>query len=184
MEHRQNNIRTVTGIFLDPFIIKPEQVNIEDIAHALSMIARANGHLNSFFSVAQHSLNCAAEAKSRGLSQKVQLACLLHDASECYIADVPRPVKHRLQGYEQIERQVMSAVFDAFGLSGMTEDELEHVWSIDDAMLYYEFEALAGERIRNKAPYISMEHDFSEKRIRDVKAKFIKTFYELYNSIS
>lgn len=179
MEHPKNNIRTYTGIFMDPFHIKSEEIRIEDIAHALSMMVRANGHLNSFFSIAQHCLNCAAEAKSRGLSKRIQLLCLLHDAAECYIADVPRPVKHRLEGYAAIEQRVTEVVFDAFGLSGMTEEELAHVGDIDDAMLYYEFEALTGIHIRNNAPYVSMEHDFSQKLIEDVEKQFLQVFMEL-----
>ncbi|NLZ81928.1 MAG: phosphohydrolase, partial [Clostridiales bacterium] len=65
-----------------------EDINILDIAHALSLMTRANGHLKHFFSVAQHSLNCFKEAESRGYSKKVQLACLIHDASESYISDI------------------------------------------------------------------------------------------------
>jgi uncharacterized protein len=70
-----------------------EDVNIIDIAHALSLITRANGHFEHFYSVAQHSINCCREAESRGYSQRVQLGCLLHDASESYISDITRPVK-------------------------------------------------------------------------------------------
>ncbi len=184
MEHTKNHIRTFTGIFMDPFDIKPQEVCIADIAHALCMMVRANGHINSFYSIAQHCLNCAAEAKGRGYSAKVQLACLLHDAAECYTADVPRPVKHRLQGYALIEERVTQAVFEAFGLSDLNEAELVKVGEIDDAILYYEFEALAGIHIMNNAPYISMEHEFSQKRIEDVEMEFINTFDELYITLS
>lgn len=34
--------------------------------------------------------------------KQYQLICLLHDASECYIADIPRPVKNRLPDYLEI----------------------------------------------------------------------------------
>lgn len=181
-EHSNNNIRTYTGLRLDPFHIRPNEVRIEDIAHALSMMVRANGHLNSFFSVAQHCLNCAAEAKARGLGRRIQLACLLHDAAECYIADVPRPVKHRLIGYAEIEQRVSDAVFSAFGLF-LSENELKAVSEIDDALLYYEFEALTGTHIKNNAPYVSMRHDFSQKRIEDVEKEFLELFKDLINSL-
>lgn len=58
-----------------------EDIKIEDIAHALSLMTRANGHFKNFYSVAQHSINCYKEAKVLGLSKRVQLGCLLHDAS-------------------------------------------------------------------------------------------------------
>ncbi len=179
MEFKVNEIRTYTGLRMDPFEITPEQVNIEDIAHALSMMVRANGHLNTFFSIAQHCLNCAAEAKSKGLSRRVQLACLLHDAAECYIADVPRPVKYRLEGYALIEQLVSDAVFAAFGLSDLSEDEANAVCDIDNAMLYYEFEALTGAVISKARPYISAEHDFSQKPVEQVKREFLEAFKEL-----
>jgi hypothetical protein len=181
MEFKANEIRTYTGIRMDPFEIKPKQVKAEDIAHALSMMVRANGHLNSFFSIAQHCLNCAIEAENRGLSQKVQFACLLHDAAECYIADVPRPVKHRLNGYAQIEQRVADAVYAAFGISDLSDEELKAVDDIDNAMLYFEFEALTGSIITKTRPYISMKHDFSAKPIETVEREFLSRFHNLYS---
>ncbi|MGE5494821.1 MAG: hypothetical protein ACM3S4_05925 [Burkholderiales bacterium] len=180
MEFKANEIRTYTGIRMDPFEITPEQVNIEDIAHSLSMMVRANGHLNSFFSIAQHCLNCAAEAKNRSLSRRVQLACLLHDAAECYVADVPRPVKYRLEGYELIEQRVSDAVFAAFGLSDLSEDEAEAVRDIDNAMLYYEFKALTGAIVSKTRPHISAGLDFSQKPFEQVKQEFLEAFKKLF----
>jgi uncharacterized protein len=179
MKHSRNVIRTYTGLYMDPFEMKPEQVRIEDIAHSLSMTVRANGHLSHFFSVAQHCVNCALEAKAQGLSRRVQLACLLHDAAECYISDIPRPVKHRLIGYAEVDRRVSDTVYEAFGLAELTEDETDHINSIDDAMLYYEFEALTGTFISDMPPYAAMRHDFSEKRIEEVEREFL----ELFNSL-
>jgi hypothetical protein len=177
---KANEIRTYTGIRMDPFEIKPKQVKAEDIAHALSMMVRANGHLDSFFSIAQHCLNCAIEAENRGLSQRIQLACLLHDAAECYIADVPRPVKHRLNGYAQIEQRVADAVYAAFGISDLSDEELKAVDDIDNAMLYFEFEALTGSIITKTRPYVSMKHDFSAKPIETVEREFLNEFHNLY----
>ena len=82
MEH----ITTYTGEDFTPLSPSENLICIEDIAHALSMMCRANGHFVRFYSVAQHSINCAGEAKARGLSVKVQIACLLHDASEASLA--------------------------------------------------------------------------------------------------
>lgn len=87
------HINTFTGIHFYPLDPKITEIKTEDIAHALSLICRANGHCSHFYSVAQHSLNCAEEAKIRDYSTRVQLGCLLHDASEAYISDITRPVK-------------------------------------------------------------------------------------------
>lgn len=86
-----------------PLEPKVEDIDIEDIAHALSLLCRANGHFKHFYSVGLHSLNCAKEAQARGYSERVMLGCLLHDGSEAYLADITRPVKRHLQKYLEIE---------------------------------------------------------------------------------
>ncbi len=180
MNKPRNQIRTYSGIFLDPYVIKPEEVEIRDIAHSLSLMTRANGHIRYFFSVAQHAINCALEAGNRGLSRRIRLACLLHDAAESYISDVTRPVKHRLEGYAQIEEHVLGVIFEKFGLDDISSDELRTVSEIDDSMLYYEFEELAGVKIRVVAPPVSMPHDFSCKPMADVERDFLNLFEALF----
>lgn len=186
MKHKytKNEILTYTDIIFDPLEILPEHVNVTDIAHSLSLITRANGHLKHFYSVAQHCVNCTIEAKQRGLGRRVQLACLLHDAAESYIADVPRPVKHRLMGYAEIEEKVLSVVFGKYGIGNLTTDEVAVMEEIDDAMLYHEFIALKNTKIRKAAPYIAMEHDFTLRDMSDVEKDFIKLFTDLTSGIS
>ena len=95
-------IYTVSKRKFYPLNPRIEDILIEDIAHALSMLARANGHFPFFHSVAQHSLECANEALARGYSEKIVLACLLHDGAEAYMSDVTTPVKSALS---RIKRQ-------------------------------------------------------------------------------
>ena len=106
-----NCITTYTGRHIDPLHPDPDMICIEDIAHALSLICRGNGQVKTFFSVGQHCINCAREALARGYSRRVAFACLLHDASECYLSDVPRPFKKTLSGYKEQENRagVLSA---------------------------------------------------------------------------
>ena len=77
-----SEIMTHSKKMFDPLHPKTELIDIEDIAHALAMLCRANGHFKTFYSVCQHSINCMHEAVARGYSRRVQLGCLLHDASE------------------------------------------------------------------------------------------------------
>ena len=74
--------------YFDPLNVDESLLDIKDIAHALSLMCRGNGHVQYFYSVAQHSLACAKEAKIRGYSKEVILGCLLHDGSEVYLSDV------------------------------------------------------------------------------------------------
>ena len=91
-------ITTYTGKYFNPTQPNPDLISIQDIAHALSLICRGNGHVQTFWSVGQHCICCAKEAAARGLSDRMVLACLLHDASECYMSDVPTPFKKELPG--------------------------------------------------------------------------------------
>lgn len=180
MINSKDYIMTHSKINVDPFDIQPEDVNIKDIAHSLSMMARANGHFKYFFSVAQHSINCFIEAKNRGKSKRIQLACLLHDAAEAYIADIPRPVKNRLLGYVQIEQDIIDVIFSVFGLSDISVEEYHIIDEIDNALLYYEFDELMGIKLTKDKPYISKRHDFANKDIEVVCSDFITCFNSLH----
>ena len=103
-----------SGHKVDPLHIKEEDIYLEDIAHALSLICRGNGHIKYFYSVAQHSLNCAKEAQRRGYSKHVILSCLFHDASEAYMSDLITPIKKQMKEYQIIENQLLETIFHAF----------------------------------------------------------------------
>ena len=136
----------------DPVNPDPDLIDIVDIAHALSMLCRANGHFRSFYSVGQHSINCMREAKARGYSEKMQLACLLHDASEAYLSDVTRPVKKELPKYLEIEKPLQDAIWDKYLEEPLTQEEYDRVFEIDDAILYHEFVALMDARLSDEEP--------------------------------
>ena len=57
---------TYTKKMFDPLNPDTALIDVEDIAHSLSMLCRANGHFRSFYSVGQHSINCMKEAEARG----------------------------------------------------------------------------------------------------------------------
>ena len=76
--------------------VQANQIDIYDIAWALSQINRFVGHARRPYSVAEHSLLVADLAKIDGKSPAVQLACLLHDAHEAYTGDVGSPHKNAI----------------------------------------------------------------------------------------
>ena len=89
-------ITTIGGRSFDPLSPGISDIDINDIAHSLSLICRANGHFSCFFSVARHCINCSEEADARGFGARIRLLCLLHDATEAYIGDMTRPLKRQL----------------------------------------------------------------------------------------
>ncbi|WP_034869687.1 DUF429 domain-containing protein [Clostridium lundense] len=159
-----------------------EDIKIEDISHALSLITRANGHFKHFYSVAQHSINCYKEAKIRGYSKRVQLGCLLHDASESYISDLTRPVKKNLSQYFVIEDKLQKVIYEKFGLINLTEDEIYKIREIDYVMLYYEFIELMDEKIFDEETFIAMKHNFSQRDFKTVESEFIYAFENINKS--
>lgn len=135
-------ITTFTGKHFNPIEVEKEKIDIRDIAHALSLMCRANGHVKNFYSVAQHSISCCIEAKERGYSEKIQIACLLHDASEAYLSDITRPIKPKLTEYLAIEENLQDIIWDKYLEEPLTEEEREKVFEIDDDILSYEFKLL------------------------------------------
>ncbi|MCA3247338.1 MAG: phosphohydrolase [Azospirillum sp.] len=127
-------IQTFSGIAFWPLDPKPEHVRIADIAHALSMKCRYNGHTRKFYSVAEHSV-----LVSRHVPEEDALWALLHDASEAYLPDVARPIKAAMPGFVEIEARVMRAVCEAYGLP---EAEPISVKAADYAILHDEKAAL------------------------------------------
>ena len=129
-----NKIRTFSGIYIDPFDPKPEDIEIIDIAHALSQMPRFGGHLPGFYSVAQHSIDVLNYLTSRD-----KLAGLLHDASEAYILDIPRPIKHRLSNYKACELKLMKVIAKKFGFKYPLSKEVKLA---DEAQLQWEWNTL------------------------------------------
>lgn len=171
---KQDYILTYTKTKFYPINPIKEDIKVEDIAHSLSQMARANGHFKHFYSVAQHSINCCKEAKERGYSDAVQLGCLLHDASEAYLADITRPVKQFLTEYLTFEDRLQKVIYDKFDIGDVTEEDLKMIKEVDDAMLFYEFRELMEIDLFQITPFIAMNHDFSQRDIISVKKEFIE----------
>ena len=172
-------IKTYTGVMFDPLNPDTELIDIVDIAHALSMLCRANGHFKSFYSVGQHSINCMKEAKARGYSEKVQLACLLHDASEAYLSDVTRPVKKELPKYLEIEKPLQDAIWAKYLEESLTKEEYDRVFEIDDAILYHEFVALMDARLSDEEPTLSSTPEFAFTGFEQCEKEFRWLFQRL-----
>lgn len=169
-------ILTYTKKKFTPTAPVADDVNIEDIAHALSMLCRANGHYASFYSIAAHCLNCYEEACARRESGRVKMACLLHDACEAYISDITRPVKQYLDDYKVIEDRLSKVIYEKFLGSPLTEYEEKMVKIIDDAMLFHEFLEFSGEKLSDEAPYVAATPDFFRGTMKQVEKEYLDVF--------
>lgn len=115
-------MQTFSGGCFWPLDPRPSEIEIEDIAHALSMTCRYGGHSKRFYSVAEHSV-----LVSLHVPPAVAMWGLLHDAAEAFSADVPRPLKRNLPGWKAIEARIMAAVCERFGLPPNEPPEVKRV---------------------------------------------------------
>lgn len=106
-------IRTFSGKLVDPVNLTPDDICIEDIAHALSNQCRFSGHVRRFYSVGEHSVRVMKKCKINPLK------ALLHDASETYLVDLPRPLKYHpeFRFYKVVEANVQDAIYERFNVS-------------------------------------------------------------------
>jgi hypothetical protein len=114
-------IQTHSGKRFDLLLPTPDMIDISDIAHALSNICRFNGHCREFYSVAQHSV-----LVSRLVPSRWALTALMHDATEAYIGDVTRPLKHLLPDYKLIEARIWAAIAAKFQIAPVLPACVKH----------------------------------------------------------
>ena len=159
---RVGYITTYTGDHFYPTKPDPANIHIQDIAHALSYICRGNGHVKNFFSVGQHCL-----------------ACLLHDAGEAYMSDVPRPIKVGMPQYKEWEEEVIRTVYEKYLGSDLTEEEERLVKQVDDDMLYFDMKVLLGHKMDQEEP--EMMSIFSQEYVPfiEVEEQYLEIFEKL-----
>ena len=171
-------ITTYTKKYFDPLNVDESLLDIKDIAHALSLICRGNGHVQYFYSVAQHSLACAKEAKTRGYSKEVLLGCLLHDASEAYLSDVTRPIKQELTYYLEVEDVLQNNIWKHFIGKALTEEDKRLIFEIDDEMLSLELKELLNEEINDDYLKLERKVDLSFVAFETIENEFIEFYKE------
>lgn len=120
-------MQTYTGKQFDLVDIQIDLIDIQDIAHSLSLICRYNGHCLKFYSVAQHSVLCSRMVRGRNN----KLWCLLHDAAEAYIGDITRPVK-QIYPVKNLEDKILEKIAEKFALPFPMPSLIKH---IDNTML-------------------------------------------------
>lgn len=171
-------ITTYSGTHMEPIHPQPDKIHIGDIAHALSLLCRGNGHVKTFFSVGQHCIRCALEAQARGYSRRVVLACLLHDASEAYMSDITRPLKKHLPQYKEYEKQLLEVIYEKYLGSPLTAEEEQLVKVIDDELLYFDMLYLLGEHMREEPPKLRIDFNYDFVPFEQVEEEYLILFHK------
>lgn len=133
-------IVTRSGIEFDILNPTSDMICLKDISHALSNLCRYTGHVNRYFSVAEHCVCCSELPET----VEVQRACLLHDLAETYINDLSSPLKTVLPKYREIEERILCVAFSKYGLHTIAPWD-ERIKSADSIMLWAETEQLMPE---------------------------------------
>ena len=125
--HRGDWMQTYTGRKFYPMDPRAEDVDPRDIAHALGMLCRYNGHVDRFYSVAEHCV-----LLSYAVPDRLALWALMHDATEAYLGDMVRPLKVSQPGYVVAEDRVMVAIAKRFDLDittsiGLNDEVIVHL---------------------------------------------------------
>jgi len=103
-------VQTYTGRMVDILAPQPDEILIEDIAHALANQCRFNSHTSRYYSVAQHSILVSDLAEELTENKQAALYALLHDAHEAYLGDVVRPVRGQLKNYDKLAATMQHAI--------------------------------------------------------------------------
>lgn len=148
--HRGHWMQTFTGRAFYPLSPRPDDVHALDIAHSLSMQCRYNGHVERFYSVAEHCVLMSdylverwggrVELDEQG--RQLALWALLHDAAEAYCGDMVRPLKLHMPDFCEVDDSLTAVIAEHFGL----EDRIipREVKAVDTRILLDERDALLG----------------------------------------
>ena len=143
---RKNEISTINKIRFDPTNPSEDDIDIRDIAHALSMMTRANGHFTEFYSV---------------------------DSAESYIGDMTRPLKMHFPLFSEYEKKLQKVIFSKYATLDIDDVEKEKVKSVDDSLLYHEFLCYHGDKLFDFTPEIHIDVKDNSKNISETEKEFL-----------
>lgn len=115
------SIQMYSGRYFDFVNINENEIEIEDVAHALANNCRFGGHCWPFYSIAEHSVRA-----SHVTPPQYALAALLHDSSESVLQDMPTPIKLILRDYQLLEAKVEAFMGRRFGFQVPLHAEVKH----------------------------------------------------------
>lgn len=127
-------ILTATGAQFDLELAFADSMSLLDVAHALALVNRFNGHTSRPYSVAEHSIHvCQIMEHDLHVTHPAALmAGLLHDAHEAYIGDMATPLKHAIgEPWHAIERRIEQRVQQRFGVLAASTGWRGHIERAD-----------------------------------------------------
>ena len=183
--------RMLSGRRLDLINPSPVDIEIEDIAHGLSRVARWNGQTlgDHAFSVAQHCVLVEAVAReiTKNADEQWYLAALLHDSSEYVIGDMISPFKNALGfDYRDFEDRLQRAIHIRFGLPPILAPQIKKfIKRADLIAAYLEATQIAGfseeesQRLFGPPPLMVKNWEVRPLSPNESKALFLDRYCQL-----
>lgn len=139
------SIRSYSGEQIS--IINPEsnQYRIIDIAKGLSYKGHFAGQTPYFFSIAEHCLlvdaiYCAdMRSKNKTPIPKMRLLMLLHDATEAFLPDMPKPYKNYMKEFQNYENAMMNSILFWFNIPSLYMAEVKKYDVQAQEIEFYQF---------------------------------------------
>ena len=184
----------LSGRRLDLLDPSPLDIEIDDIAHGLSRVARWNGQTQGdwAFSVAQHCLLVERLYGGPGPDVPIQwrLAALLHDAAEYVIGDLISPFKAAVGfDYKAFELRLQAAIHIRFGLpAALPRTVQDGIKRADRMAAFLEATQLAGfapEEARRLfgRPRMAEHVRLASQQPSDVKRRYLDRFGALSSAM-
>lgn len=179
-------IQMPSGKAVHPLDFKPDDFDINDVAHTLGFTPRFGGKTKTFYSVASHSIFVAEH-----LPEELKIYGLLHDAAEAYLQDIPSPLKKHyylddgsttasFASFDLVESHILCAIAEKLKLN--VQDFCDPlVKEVDLRALATEKEQLMSPPLRewDRLPYPAYQEQLREDRFRS-KHEFLYMFNSLY----
>lgn len=142
--------QTFTGRAVDMLAPSLTDIDFADVAHALALINRYDGHTHIPFSVAQHCILGAEALLNETGDVRLAALFLLHDAHEAYVGDIGTPVQQALRALDpgalialrELRSRFDVAIHAAAGIALPDERETRLIKRMDIRMLRAERDAL------------------------------------------
>ena len=186
--------RMLSGRRLEILNPSPLDIEIEDIAHGLSFLARWNGQtIGDYpFSVAQHSLLVENIFSSQfpKMDNQSKLFALLHDSAEYVISDMISPLKTHLgMTYETLDEKLTMAICIRFNIPTTKIKIIKKQVKLADKMAAWleaiqlaGFSKIEADKLFGKQVIVEgFENYLSPATPFFVRKKFVNRFNELYN---
>lgn len=155
--------------FLRP---RPEQIDIRDIAHALSRICRFNAHTIHPYYVGQHLCLCHDHAPTEARKE-----AFAHDWQEAFCTDCPSPLKALMPQFSEIEHRLERVIARKW--------HLRYPWSatikdIDQRALLTEMRDLTNRKDWREYPNTPFDERIVPWDSTQTHREFMKRFRRLY----